>query len=675
MKWDLLNLNLVKMADKKQYFRDIKPGEVSIEGRQSNGITADNEGNVFIYSGLKDTELDFLSETQNKDNIPLYYGNSYVAISKSKTHANLNLGNNNYETLNKKTDANKITTTKKQTSSDNLYDPCLDLTTLSEEQKRKFILDVVDYVISAKGTKKKYTDIIPLDGGTVGRSHFATSGLDALYTAMGDAVVQKYFGNDKNGQPMTVKKMIKYYASSCLDAYPGNRKTNVRNDGEGCKYEYPKGTYDPTKDKCKRNWGCYTGGHNPLGIDWKEGMTKFLNDPANNVIQDNAVVKGRIDAVDLSIKKGWKTAFEWATAVGIDNSGGFATRAREGGWNAEKTMKAYVDNLPSDHRRERSELTYKYFPPCGGATVTSTSQPDKQAVLPPKQEETLPVAAPPPDDEEVTDFIFLEDQQFELSPTQLTDVIDTTNNNNEDLTIDDLTKEKEDEEEIRRREKKGGKTPTGNKIGSIKILIQNNSKEYGGLGDTIYHPTPLYSQSDSEWGSYTSTHTDSKGNKYTLRQSSHGCCYNTICMLLGNAIKDANKSTPYAIWNSGVKNTKSVLVYFDDLASVVGKDMELEDGSMTKIDQILKSKPVGFEWSSKKGWPKGYNLYKGTKKGKYKGDSKGISYTCCNQHWMVITGKNSDGTYTVFDPSGGIIRKNQSRDQIEAGLERIVYVN
>ena len=98
------------MSTKKQYFRDVKPGEVSIEGRQSNGVTADNKGNVFIYSGLKDTELDFLSETQNKDNIPLYYGNSYVAITKSQTHSTLTLGNNNYETLIDKTDANKIVT-------------------------------------------------------------------------------------------------------------------------------------------------------------------------------------------------------------------------------------------------------------------------------------------------------------------------------------------------------------------------------------------------------------------------------------------------------------------------------------------------------------------------------------------------------------------------------------
>ena len=103
------------MSTKKQYFRDVKPGEVSIEGRQSNGVTADNKGNVFIYSGLKDTELDFLSETQNKDNIPLYYGNSYVAITKSQTHSTLALGNNNYETLIDKTDANKIVTTDNNT--------------------------------------------------------------------------------------------------------------------------------------------------------------------------------------------------------------------------------------------------------------------------------------------------------------------------------------------------------------------------------------------------------------------------------------------------------------------------------------------------------------------------------------------------------------------------------
>jgi hypothetical protein len=101
------------MADKKQYFREVKPGEVSIEGRQSNGVTADNEGNVFIYSGLKDSELDNLAQQNNEKNIPIYYGNSYVAITKSHLHKTLVLGNNNYETLNEKvTDPNKITAAK-----------------------------------------------------------------------------------------------------------------------------------------------------------------------------------------------------------------------------------------------------------------------------------------------------------------------------------------------------------------------------------------------------------------------------------------------------------------------------------------------------------------------------------------------------------------------------------
>ena len=48
------------MAEKKQFFRDIQPGDVSIEGRQSNGITAKSDGSVILYSGVKDNELDSL---------------------------------------------------------------------------------------------------------------------------------------------------------------------------------------------------------------------------------------------------------------------------------------------------------------------------------------------------------------------------------------------------------------------------------------------------------------------------------------------------------------------------------------------------------------------------------------------------------------------------------------
>jgi hypothetical protein len=80
------------MSTKKQYFRDIKPGDVSVEGRQSNGFTADKKGNVIFYSGLKDSELDNLAQQNNNKNIPLYYNNSYFGVIKSEIHDALNLG-------------------------------------------------------------------------------------------------------------------------------------------------------------------------------------------------------------------------------------------------------------------------------------------------------------------------------------------------------------------------------------------------------------------------------------------------------------------------------------------------------------------------------------------------------------------------------------------------------
>jgi hypothetical protein len=125
------------------------------------------------------------------------------------------------------------------------------------------------------------------------------------------------------------------------------------------------------------------------------------------------------------------------------------------------------------------------------------------------------------------------------------------------------------------------------------------------------------------------------------------------------------------------------MVYWDKMAATVNKKVTLTQGSMAQIDKILQTKPVGFEWYGgiiykNKGWDKGYNLYKGNVKVSPSGKkvtTKGISYTSSKQHWMVITGKNSDGTYTIFDPAGGVIRKNQTTEHIEAGLNRIIYVN
>jgi len=247
--------------------------------------------------------------------------------------------------------------------------------------------------------------------------------------------------------------------------------------------------------------------------------------------------------------------------------------------------------------------------------------------------------------------------------------IDVTNNDNDIITFNDLTEINKIENQIR---VKNGQPPVPpvKKTGTVVSLISNNDPTYGNLGDLYYYPTSLYNQNDSSWGSLNSG----------LKMSSHGCAYNTTCMLLGNATKDPNKCTPLNIWNNG---NKSVMVYWDKMAATVNKKITLTQGSMAQIDKILQTKPVGFEWYGgiiykNKGWDKGYNLYKGNVKVSPSGKkvtTKGISYTSSKQHWMVITGKNSDGTYTIFDPAGGVIRKNQTTEHIEAGLNRIIYIN
>ncbi len=48
-------------------------------------------------------------------------------------------------------------------------------------------------VIARGGKSKNFTDVIALDGGTVGVAHFAAGGLGALYDSMGDSIVKNIF--------------------------------------------------------------------------------------------------------------------------------------------------------------------------------------------------------------------------------------------------------------------------------------------------------------------------------------------------------------------------------------------------------------------------------------------------------------------------------------------------
>jgi hypothetical protein len=85
------------MANKKQFFRDVNPGDVSIEGRQSNGITARADGSVILYSGVKDNELDSLQNYNGNVPIDGYLGN-IIAVLKSDQGVAFPVGNNNEET-------------------------------------------------------------------------------------------------------------------------------------------------------------------------------------------------------------------------------------------------------------------------------------------------------------------------------------------------------------------------------------------------------------------------------------------------------------------------------------------------------------------------------------------------------------------------------------------------
>ena len=105
------------MANKKQFFRDVNPGDVSIEGRQSNGITARADGSVILYSGVKNNELENLQNYNGNIPIDGYLGN-IIAVLKADQEIAFPIGNNNEETYIESTqiDPNKIITTENTTT-------------------------------------------------------------------------------------------------------------------------------------------------------------------------------------------------------------------------------------------------------------------------------------------------------------------------------------------------------------------------------------------------------------------------------------------------------------------------------------------------------------------------------------------------------------------------------
>jgi len=185
--------------------------------------------------------------------------------------------------------------------------------------KSGLIGEVLWKVIAREGKSKNYTDITPLDGGTVGIAHFAVGGLGELYEHMD---TQKYFGKSK-------EEMIKKYSNSCR---PSGKSGN------------------------DSGWGCYSQSF------WKKGFERFLKSSESKKVQDKAWGEKMRKVVDNATSHGWTTRRQIAIALGIANSkgaGGFNSLAGANGWDAEKTLRAYVGS--DAHRQRREDAINKFF--------------------------------------------------------------------------------------------------------------------------------------------------------------------------------------------------------------------------------------------------------------------------------------------------------------------------
>ena len=174
--------------------------------------------------------------------------------------------------------------------------------------------------VIAENNSKNYTDVLPLDGGTVGIAHFAVGGLAELYNEMD---TQKYFGKSR-------EEMISKYSNSCRPSGKSGNDTG---------------------------WGCYSKDW------WREGMTKFVKSSESKRVQDKTWFEKMEKVVNNAISKGWTKPRQIAIATGVANSlgaGGFNSLASANGWDAEKVLTKYTGNI--QHRKSRAAAINKHFP-------------------------------------------------------------------------------------------------------------------------------------------------------------------------------------------------------------------------------------------------------------------------------------------------------------------------
>ncbi|MRW94576.1 hypothetical protein GJ699_31875 [Duganella sp. FT80W] len=170
---------------------------------------------------------------------------------------------------------------------------------------------ILQRVIARDGKSKTYTDLLPLDGGTVGIAHFAVGGLSNLYREMN---TQRFFAKP-------TKEMIAKYSSGC-------RPTGKSGDDTG--------------------WGCFSQKW------WRQGMSAFLSSEDAKTVQNKAWARMMKPTIETALAHGWTTPRQLGIALSIANSSGsegFQTLAGKLKWEAEPTLEAYASRSPHTARR------------------------------------------------------------------------------------------------------------------------------------------------------------------------------------------------------------------------------------------------------------------------------------------------------------------------------------
>jgi hypothetical protein len=180
--------------------------------------------------------------------------------------------------------------------------------------------DILLKVIARGGRSKTYTQVLALDGGTVGIANFAVGGLANLYSLMD---TEKFFGR-------TREDMIENYSTRCR---PGKHRGN------------------------DSGWGCYSRKW------WRDGMNQFVRSPESEDVQYRAWLAQMKPTVELVLGHGWTDSRSLAIATGVANSfgrGGFKELAERQGWKPEQVLSAYAGG--SAHRQRRRDAINEVFP-------------------------------------------------------------------------------------------------------------------------------------------------------------------------------------------------------------------------------------------------------------------------------------------------------------------------